>query len=166
MRKSNTICLNCKSLFYARKSAKDIGYGKFCCHECYIKYTYNGDTVYPLKKTCITCKADFMVSARKKNKKFCCQTCAARYNNRNRAGIKYNSEQNLKIRLVRNYGHFCAVCQYSTSLDGHHIVPKYKGGNDDLSNGILLCPNHHREVHLGLIKCSDLIALKHKLDIQ
>ena len=33
--------------------------------------------------------------------------------------------------------------------DGHHLVPWAQGGVTDLSNGLLLCRFHHRQVHEG-----------------
>jgi hypothetical protein len=43
----------------------------------------------------------------------------------------------------------CLVCGYKVSTDVHHWDKnKYNNKKDNL---ILLCPNHHREVHLGLL---------------
>lgn len=36
--------------------------------------------------------------------------------------------------------------------DAHHIVPWSEGGPTDISNGILLCPFHHHEVHRGMLE--------------
>lgn len=35
-------------------------------------------------------------------------------------------------------------------LETHHVVPLSEGGADRLGNVIALCPNHHREAHLGV----------------
>ena len=34
-------------------------------------------------------------------------------------------------------------------LEVHHLIPLSKGGSDELSNVIALCPNCHRESHFG-----------------
>lgn len=41
----------------------------------------------------------------------------------------------------------CVVCGYPL-VHLHHLVPRSKGGTDDPSNLIDLCPNHHALVHL------------------
>jgi predicted class III extradiol MEMO1 family dioxygenase len=43
----------------------------------------------------------------------------------------------------------CAVCGYKISTDVHHWDKNKKNNNPD--NLVLLCPNHHREVHLRLL---------------
>lgn len=48
-------------------------------------------------------------------------------------------------------GHRCVVCGFDLATDVHHITPRAKGGNDEPSNLLTLCPNHHRLAHLGLI---------------
>ena len=43
----------------------------------------------------------------------------------------------------------CVVCGYRVSTDVHHWDKnRYNNKPDNL---VLLCPNHHREVHLGII---------------
>jgi RNA-directed DNA polymerase len=45
----------------------------------------------------------------------------------------------------------CAMCRHritqETGWNIHHIVERVKGGNDDLSNLVLLHPNCHRQLH-------------------
>lgn len=43
----------------------------------------------------------------------------------------------------------CAICgfNYVPILEIHHIIPKSSGGNNNLHNLIVLCPNCHRLVH-------------------
>jgi len=70
-----------------------------------------------------------------------------------RLGEKWLQEQNrLKLRtLWWQQGGACLVCaQPITSTSGwniHHLVPRVKGGEDKLSNLVLLHPNCHRQVH-------------------
>lgn len=160
MRKPNAICEGCKNPFYSRPSAKLNGWGRYCKHSCYIASKY-GER--PKTKTCLTCGCTFNIKRRKK-KKYCSQSCAAKSSNRGRVGIKYESDDNFKKRLVRKYGTKCAVCGYNISVDAHHIEYHSKGGSDHLENGILLCPNHHREVHLKIITKEELFIYKKKAD--
>lgn len=68
--------------------------------------------------------------------------------------------------LLRAKGR-CQLCQQEapfTLRDGtpyleiHHIVPLGKGGKDDLSNLVALCPNCHRKLHLAPSE-ADLTAI-------
>lgn len=58
--------------------------------------------------------------------------------------------------LLRANGR-CELCQKKAPftlrdgtpyLEHHHIIPLGKGGKDDLSNLVVLCPNCHRKLHL------------------
>lgn len=48
----------------------------------------------------------------------------------------------------------CGALGFATAsgkiyLETHHVVPLSEGGPDRLDNVVALCPNHHREAHLG-----------------
>jgi predicted restriction endonuclease len=46
----------------------------------------------------------------------------------------------------------CEICGWKEATrDIHHILPVSEGGTNELSNLIVLCPNHHRMIHRGLI---------------
>ena len=51
----------------------------------------------------------------------------------------------------------------SRFTDAHHLVPWARGGLSDLSNGLLLCRFHHRQVHEGgwRIKPADVDSAAH-----
>lgn len=56
--------------------------------------------------------------------------------------------------LKRIYEHRCQICgqrvaeEYSVSVDEvHHIEPFVTSLNNDVSNLLVLCPNHHRVIH-------------------
>lgn len=68
----------------------------------------------------------------------------------------YKCNVSWKISLIRKFGHKCMVCGYNILVEAHHILPGVEGGKMTLSNGCLLCPNHHAEAHAGII---DIIAL-------
>ena len=48
-------------------------------------------------------------------------------------------------RLLADCGRLCCICRQRHRLQVHHIVP----GDDNIENGIPLCPNCHDEVHTG-----------------
>jgi len=50
----------------------------------------------------------------------------------------------------------CAICGFSDVVQIHHIKPRSVGGTDNISNLIVLCPNHHALHHLGLVDISNL----------
>lgn len=50
-------------------------------------------------------------------------------------------------QLLAECGRMCCICKKLHQVQVHHIVPTSEGGNDDIDNGITLCPNCHDEVH-------------------
>jgi len=59
-----------------------------------------------------------------------------------------------RIKLLK--GSACEICgkiiikkDGSEYVEAHHITPKFDGGKETRSNIILLCPNHHKELHIG-----------------
>lgn len=53
---------------------------------------------------------------------------------------------------LRKYGYKCAICGYDKFVNACHIKPRFQGGSDDISNAIVLCPNHHAEFDYGILK--------------
>ena len=54
--------------------------------------------------------------------------------------------------MKRRYGDRCMVCGWDKApCDAHHIIAKASGGQHSIENGVLLCPNCHRLVAIGLI---------------
>lgn len=56
-------------------------------------------------------------------------------------------------RVLNAYGHQCAMCGTQLRLvDGAHILPvEHDDSTDQTSNGIALCPTHHRAYDRGLV---------------
>jgi len=46
----------------------------------------------------------------------------------------------------------CELCGYSNRVVIHHIVGLDGGGDHCEENTLIVCPNHHAELHLGKIK--------------
>lgn len=60
----------------------------------------------------------------------------------------YTSRQNWAKAVILARGECCEICGWAEArCDVHHRVPKSKGGLNTVSNGIVLCPNHHRIEH-------------------
>ena len=56
--------------------------------------------------------------------------------------------------LKKKYDYRCQLCGYSFKMDNgnyyceaHHIKELSKGGSQNPSNVLILCPNHHRQFH-------------------
>lgn len=51
-------------------------------------------------------------------------------------------------RILKRMKATCAICGWNEArCDIHHIVPKSKGGTNDMDNLICVCPNCHRLCH-------------------
>lgn len=128
------------------------------------------------KRFCEQCGGEFKVKKsakdcgqnRKGRRKYCSSKCAQLAVNR----TARNKKSKLRTIMLGAYQGICMVpgCGYDKVVDAHHIVPKCKMGADRMENGILLCPNHHREADAGLIDEKTLrewaaVAEKKKLEV-
>ena len=72
-------------------------------------------------------------------------------------------QSSIKRRMLKNQkiAH-CEYCGNKTKeiLQIHHIDSVANGGNNDLNNLIILCPNCHKAAHAGIIKKDELQKLK------
>lgn len=156
-RKQNSECVVCKSGFYARPNIKANGGGKYCSRECYLIAT--NKNIYPIVKKCIFCGKDIIITEKTyRNKKFCSSSCSATYSNSRRKGVKYKVRASIRDLAIKTYGHKCMIenCCYEKIIDAHHIVYSSQNGDNSFENIILLCPNHHREVHKKFISKQEL----------
>lgn len=62
--------------------------------------------------------------------------------------------QKLSKKLIEVYGGTCQICLWKPKevygveiCETHHIQWISRGGTDDISNLVLICPNHHRAIH-------------------
>ena len=55
--------------------------------------------------------------------------------------------------MLYAYDYQCAVCRCKEEklLQAAHIIAVADGGNDEVSNGVCLCANHHLMLDHGLI---------------
>lgn len=57
----------------------------------------------------------------------------------------------VREQAIKQYGKACELCAYTLTIDTHHIIPKYKGGQHSINNLMVICPNCHALVTRGLI---------------
>jgi len=60
----------------------------------------------------------------------------------------------------------CYICGEKNFIQRHHIIPRAKGGSDDPSNIIRLCPNCHVATHHNLYSEDELFKLKETREIK
>jgi hypothetical protein len=64
--------------------------------------------------------------------------------------VRVFSSAQRKALAARDAGcRFPGCTRPSVHTDAHHLIPWAQGGATDLSNGLLLCRFHHRQVHEG-----------------
>lgn len=104
-----------------------------------------------IPKTCKQCGATFYVFPYRQNTaKFCSKDCWYDFK-RIRPKARDNG--------LRNLPNKCMVCGFDIVVAVHHIIPRREQGTDDLSNLVILCPNHHAMADRGLISREELTAL-------
>lgn len=141
--KIQRICVNCDALFEADTREINRGNAKYCTLKCAGIHT-NKNRV-KIKQTCINCNEEFESV---KKAKFCSNSCKQK----NYRKKQNNRSENIKT-IYRQIQHLpCCLCGWKEATrDIHHIIPVSKGGTNDLSNLVVLCPNHHRMAHSNLI---------------
>ncbi len=60
----------------------------------------------------------------------------------------YKTRHSWAKAVIRHYGNRCSICGWDKArCDAHHRKEKSSGGKHTIANGIVLCPNCHREHH-------------------
>lgn len=60
----------------------------------------------------------------------------------------YKTRHSWAKAVIRHYGNRCQRCGWDKArCDAHHINPKAEGGLHTIANGMVICPNCHREEH-------------------
>lgn len=148
-------CVVCNKEFYVPRYRADKA--KFCSHEC-----QNHGQYEHIKRVCLGCGKEFLVSNSRANKKFCNEDCRLKYNSEHSRTAKerrirtkiihaenrgYRSKY-LRQKVLEKYGFKCAKCgyeKYSFNLDVHHIDEN--ANNNSIENLGLLCTFCHKELH-------------------
>jgi len=125
-------------------------------------------------RNCIDCNTD--ISYKTSNNVKRCERCS-RTREAKVSSIKISRRGYtigmIKHKVITLYSGSCAICKwkatdelltisgktfYSFGCEIHHIEPVSSGGDESLSNLILLCPNHHKQADLGIISKTELRA--------
>ena len=75
-------------------------------------------------------------------------------------------DPNFRKKVMRAYDNACCICGFQLTLDAAHIIPhENEESRDIVTNGLLLCPNHHRMYDKSLfsINADYKIIVEHDL---
>jgi predicted restriction endonuclease len=122
-------------------------------------------------RVCTICKLN--ISHKKSNSSSKCDKCVRRINGNSLKKVKKRMKnmRTTKREILKAYNISCVICGWKIEINNakgmylhqrgceiHHIQPISEGGKDVFENCILLCPNHHKEADLGLIKKEELYS--------
>ena len=54
-------------------------------------------------------------------------------------------------KLFKKYKAACQICGFEDVVEVHHIIPVKNGGSNEAENILILCSNHHKMLHLGML---------------
>ena len=142
-RRPNSVCAQCSKRIYRRPL--EIASGNVYCS---LKCCGLGQRK---EHVCRICGSRYIGA-----KKTCSRACA----NTARKGVKYTGlnpsnratrSNLLKEMIAKARGGTCEKCAEKNYaiLQVHHKLERHRGGDDNVSNLILLCPNCHATHHLG-----------------
>ncbi len=135
---------------------KQHGYKNYCSASCKNKSKQTGS--YAPCTNCSTpvWRTNSTKARSKSGKYFCSRHCATVVNNTvyksNEHHPNYISgKASYRELAFKYYGVKCKLCNYNIKkvLEVHHIDSNRS--HNSVSNLMVLCPNHHKEVQLGLI---------------
>lgn len=101
----------------------------------------------------------------REGKKITCDNCKrkVKHSKENELNSILDCSKRTITKILKRSKIGCVICGWNESTcDIHHIIEKSKGGLDNISNLIIVCPNHHRMIHTN--KCYSIEYLQ-KLSI-
>lgn len=126
-----------------------------------------------MNKMCAYCGREIPEERKTCNRvKYCSVQCMRKANRYKTKRQKQYTKERAKERnryysdMLFRYDCKCAVCGWSIptgksfGLEIHHIVPVCEGGASDFDNLIVLCPNHHKAAHAGILDEKTLKAFQ------
>ncbi len=111
-------------------------HGKEMCYKCYRKFKWS-----PKKIICVRCQRE-----RPHQSSGYCNSCYNRLFHYDRVK-EYNIRKyhNISLEIHQKITQKCVLCGFSKAVDLHHLDGEH--GNNNLSNLVGLCPNHHAMYH-------------------
>ena len=156
------VCTRCGNSYYAQAAQTETR--RYCSTEC--RDDHRRDRTGPaspsyrrVQVACAECGEPVHVqpnALRRRPNQYCSPACGRLGQRRGISGAR-EITAGKKLALVRD-GRRCRLCDFDLVLHVHHIVPRARGGSDDVDNLITLCPNHHAMVHRGLVPSKKLRA--------
>ena len=129
---------------------------KTCSHSCQMKLRAINSRIKQTRNCDVCGKPFSYYLSDRRNPRYCSRKCFAigysrtmnafyagkrKYEN---SGI-YVSNASFRQSIKHHLPSKCEVCGWDEgSVDVCHVIPRNKGGKDNLANVIMLCPNHHR----------------------
>lgn len=149
-RKANAICDRCGKPYYRRPYQEAYEHG-YCSRKCFAV----GKTIP--ERECQHCKA--MFKPVKRTQRYCSRRCAGVGSRRpwstKKNGMPRNANAKRLAFLKEKSGADCCMvqgCDYGRTLDVHRLVEGKDGGKYSLGNMFMICPNHHAEIHRGVVR--------------
>lgn len=159
-------CQQCDKII-ERRWQHELKTAKFCGNECKLAY----QKIHPTndhgkRKTgeCIVCGEKFFYwESVRPDARYCCYKCKASDHGRlvrGKNGGRWVGNERGKVSMrnlaTRWLPQECAICGWhEATCDAHHIVKNVQ----EITNMIILCPNHHRKADEGLIPKDYLFKL-------
>lgn len=158
------ICEKCKNEYQGK-----FGSGRFCSKACansripnentkakqsksmkdfYVKNPVVKKPDYKKEMLCEKCGDLFLWKADKR-RKIHCDKCKRKCVKFKEGILSITGVSKRTISKILNRANkCCSICGWNEAIcDIHHIIPKHKGGSEDHSNLIIVCPNCHRVSH-------------------
>lgn len=147
-RTPNAVCDVCGKEFYRRPSQALSYENCQCSRKCLGIARRSPD------RNCEKCGEPFHPN--RKTQRFCSVVCASSVPKPRHGrfkGVSDKSERRLAILKESFAFDRCMVegCDYKRTFDVHRLVEGKNGGKYEVGNMFAVCPNHHAEIHRGLV---------------
>jgi len=163
-RHPNTKCSICEKPVYRRPNELLRLKNVYCCRKC-----QGAPRKATLKsKICPQCKKEFTHPSYQP-RTYCSLSCSSlarrgRHHKHNKGYLPRNVDRLLHLLEEAKTTH-CMIegCLYENTLDVHRLITGKKGGKYKKGNMFALCPNHHAELHRGVIEVQKVGPYKLKI---